>query len=95
MAEFYYIIQSDSGLLTDEHALMQWSNGYRYTMERDRDPRVGRHLGQLMRSAGLVDVQEVTYRMPIGGWATGRGLRLRIPHPEGPVVPGWACVTFG
>ncbi|EOD47288.1 Methyltransferase type 11 [Neofusicoccum parvum] len=39
MAEFYYIIQSDSGMLTDDHALMQWSNGYRYTMERDRDPR--------------------------------------------------------
>ncbi|KAL0261718.1 hypothetical protein SLS55_003148 [Diplodia seriata] len=39
MAEFYYIIQSDSGLLTDEHALMQWSNGYRHTMEQDRDPR--------------------------------------------------------
>ncbi|KAK0650642.1 Secondary metabolism regulator laeA [Lasiodiplodia hormozganensis] len=70
MAEFYYIIQSDSGRLTDEHALMQWSNGYRHTMERDRDPRIGRHLGQLMRSAGLTDVQEVTYRMPIGGWPT-------------------------
>ncbi|OMP88818.1 hypothetical protein BK809_0005539, partial [Diplodia seriata] len=82
MAEFYYIIQSDSGLLTDEHALMQWSNGYRHTMEQDRDPRAGRHLGQLMRTAGLSDVQEVTYRMPIGGWPTGKALRLRVPHAE-------------
>ncbi|KAF2145231.1 uncharacterized protein K452DRAFT_316320 [Aplosporella prunicola CBS 121167] len=68
MAEFYYIIQSDSGMLTDEHALMQWSNAYRHITERDRDPRIGRHLGQMMRTAGLADVQEVTYRMPIGGW---------------------------
>lgn len=88
MAEFYYIIQSDSGMLTDDHALMQWSNGYRYTMERDRDPRVGRHLGQLMRAAGLVDVQEVTYRMPIGGWSTGKELRLGMPDSE---RAWWAC----
>ncbi|KAF2091998.1 S-adenosyl-L-methionine-dependent methyltransferase [Saccharata proteae CBS 121410] len=70
MTEFYYIIQSDSGMLTDEHALTQWSNGYRYTMESDTDPRAGRNLGQMMRNAGLVDVQEIAYRLPIGGWST-------------------------
>lgn len=71
MVEFYYIIQSDSGLLTDDHALTHWSNGYRYSMDGDRDPRAGRNLGQLMRNAGLADIEEVTYRLPIGGWSTG------------------------
>ncbi|KAK7522516.1 S-adenosyl-L-methionine-dependent methyltransferase [Phyllosticta citriasiana] len=73
--ELYYIIQSDSGLLTDGHALMQWSNGYRYSMDSDRDPRAGRNLGQLMRNAGLEDVNEVTYRLPIGGWSTDPKMR--------------------
>ncbi|KAJ9635888.1 hypothetical protein H2201_000119 [Coniosporium apollinis] len=70
LVEYYYIIQSDSGLLTDNHALQQWGNAYRQCMEGERDPRIGRRLPELLRTAGLVDVQERSFRMPIGGWPT-------------------------
>jgi hypothetical protein len=70
-AEFYYNIQSDSGRLTEQHALYQWGHGYRATMESDRDPRVGRTLGDKLRHAGLVDMHTQTFQVPIGDWPTG------------------------
>jgi hypothetical protein len=71
LAEYYYIIQSDSGRLTDDHALQQWGQAYRGAMERDRDPRIGRSLVDKMRSAGLHDVHSRTIHVPIGDWPTG------------------------
>ena len=71
LVEYYYIIQSDSGLLTAAHSLQQWSDGYRAAIESDRDPRAGRSLGQMLRRAGFVDVEERTFRMPIGSWSSG------------------------
>jgi len=70
--EYYYIIQSDSGRLTDQHALQQWGLVYRAAMERERDPRVGRNLRGLLRDANLRDIQERTYNVPIGGWSSGK-----------------------
>lgn len=71
LVEYYYIIQSDSGQLTAEHALQQWSDGYRAAMEQDRDPRVGRHLANMLTTAGYTEVQERSYRVPLGGWPAG------------------------
>src|ERR1700712_5027166 len=70
-AEFYYNIQSDSGRLTESHALYRWGQGYRAAMERDRDPRIGRTLSDKMRQAGLSDVSSRTFHIPIGDWPTG------------------------
>lgn len=72
VVEFYYIIQSDSGMLTDEHALQRWGTAYRAAMEQERDPRIGRNIRDLLRDAGLVDVNERSYRMPIGDWPDGK-----------------------
>ncbi|KAF2395718.1 S-adenosyl-L-methionine-dependent methyltransferase [Trichodelitschia bisporula] len=70
MAEFYYNIQSDSGRLTDQHALHQWGANYRAALERDRDPRVGRSLVEKLRQAGLREVQHRMFQVPIGAWPT-------------------------
>jgi len=72
LVEYYYIIQSDSGRLTDQHALQQWGTVYRAAMERERDPRVGRNLRGLLRDANLRDIHERTYNIPIGGWSSGK-----------------------
>jgi len=72
MVEYYYNIQSDSGRLTDNHAMHRWGVTYRRTMEYiDRDPRIGRSLADKLRNAGLHDVHARTFQMPIGPWPTG------------------------
>ena len=72
MVEYYYIVQSDSGLLTDDHALQQWGQVYRGAMEQDRDPRIGRTLAEKMRAAGLHDIHSRTFHIPIGNWSDGK-----------------------
>ena len=71
LVEYYYIIQSDSGLLTSDHSLRQWSDGYKAALESVRDPRAGRNLSQMLRIAGLDRIEERTFRVPIGSWPTG------------------------
>jgi hypothetical protein len=72
MVEYYYNIQSDTGRLTDNHAMYKWGVTYRATMELiDRDPRIGRTLAEKLRNAGLHDVHSRTYQIPIGPWAGG------------------------
>ena len=71
LVEYYYIIQSDSGLLTSDHSLQRWSDGYRAALESIRDPRAGRNLRQMLRTAGFDGVEERTFRVPIGSWPTG------------------------
>ena len=70
-AEFYYNVQSDNGRLTERHELYRWGQAYRSAMDRDRDPRVGRSLGDKLIQAGFTDVHTRTYRIPIGDWSTG------------------------
>lgn len=72
MVEYHFIIQSDSGMLTDGHALQQWQSAYKWYMDQEKDPRIGRRLAQLMRDAGLDRIQEHMYRLPIGSWPTGK-----------------------
>jgi hypothetical protein len=75
VSEFYYNIQSDSGRLTETNELFRWGQVYRTLMESDRDPRVGRTLGDKLREAGFVDVQTRTFHVPIGDWPTGTCIR--------------------
>ena len=74
LVEYYYIIQSHSGLLTSNHSLQQWSDGYRAAIDGERDPRVGRNLGQMLRTAGFDSVEERTFHVPIGSWPSGASL---------------------
>ena len=78
MVEYYYNFQSDSGLLTDDHAIRKWYTYYRRAMETERDPRVGSRLQDLMRNAGLVDVQGLQCNLPIGPWSTGMAISVSL-----------------
>jgi len=71
MAEYYYNIQSDTGRLGEDHAMYKWGVTYRALMEVDRDPRIGRHLVDKLRNAGLHDIHSRSYRIPIGPWPRG------------------------
>jgi hypothetical protein len=80
VAEYYYNIQSDNGRLTEEHALHKWGAVYRGASEAlDRDPRVARTLKQLFEQAGLRDVREQVFRVPIGGWHPGEKILSSRP----------------
>jgi hypothetical protein len=80
-AEFYYNVQSDSGRLTEHHELYRWGQAYRSAMDSDRDPRVGRSLGEKLNHAGFTDVHTRTFRIPIGDWHTG--MLVCFFHPIG------------
>jgi hypothetical protein len=72
VAEYYYNIQSDNGRLTEDHALHKWGAVYRGAMVAlGRDPRVARTLKAQLEQAGLRDVTEQVFRVPIGGWHPG------------------------
>jgi len=78
MVEYYFNFQSDNGRLTDAHALSRWYGKYAEAMQQDRDPRIGIHLEQLMRQAGLRDVTVRKYNLHVGGWS--KGMKKSIPH---------------
>ncbi|KAF2850477.1 S-adenosyl-L-methionine-dependent methyltransferase [Plenodomus tracheiphilus IPT5] len=69
MAEYYPLIQSDSGRLTEQAAVRRWWSAYESSMHRlNRDPRIGRKLQQLMTEKGFRDVKVDIERLPIGAW---------------------------
>lgn len=73
VAEYYYNVQSDNGRLTENHALHKWGTLYRGAQEAlGRDPRVARNLKQQLVEAGLSNVREHLFRVPIGGWHLGK-----------------------
>lgn len=71
MMEYYFNFQSHSGLLGQDDALYEWGLKYRQATERDRNPRIGSmgSLADLMRTAGLCDVQYQNCSLPIGPWS--------------------------
>lgn len=76
-AELYYNIQSDNGRLTEEHSTYHWYQYYQSGAQQlDRDPRVGRKLTNMMRNAGLANVQQRFFRIPIGDWGTSQSSLL-------------------
>ncbi len=72
MIEYYPLVQSDSGLLTDQSAVRRWWESYEAAMQRlRRDPRIGRRLNDLLTQNGYRDVAVEVQHLPIGGWHTG------------------------
>lgn len=68
LSEWSYYIQSDSGSITENSMVYQWTRAYRHTMDQDRDPRVGAQLGRLLTNAGFSDVHSQVVNVPIGAW---------------------------
>ena len=71
LLQIYYQCQSDSGSLTDAHALRQWSNNYLRSLDGIKDPRAPTRLRDLMIAAGFVDVEFRMIQLPLCGWSTG------------------------
>jgi len=65
-------IESDDGTVTDKMALGQWgklfSEGGR-KFGRSFDVHENGIVRSALEAAGFVDIQEKTFKMPIGGWA--------------------------
>lgn len=77
MTEYYPLIQSDNGRLTEAAAVRRWWLAYESSMGRlNRDPRVGRRLQHLLSDKGFRDVKVDVERLPIGGWHTGMHIPL-------------------
>jgi len=73
LVEYHYIFQSHSGRLDETHALRRWVEAYKAVMEPyDRDTRVGTSLTAKLRDAGLRDVQQMYFEVPVGSWPTGK-----------------------
>lgn len=71
--EYYPLIQSDNGRLTDDSAVSRWWAMYVDVMERlNRDPRVGRRLQHLLIQNRFQDVRVDVEQLPIGGWHPGK-----------------------
>lgn len=80
--ELYPNTQSDNGTITDDHALRQWSLKYRRGLEDIKDLRVGTRLGQILSSAGFVNVETKMIPLPLSAWSNG-GLHTRLPKTSG------------
>lgn len=78
LVEYYPLIQSDSGRLTDQAAVRRWWQSYEASMRRlNRDPRIGRRLKDILTQDGYRDVVVEVQHLPIGGWHSGMSLLSR------------------
>ncbi|KAK0290451.1 hypothetical protein LTR91_012131 [Friedmanniomyces endolithicus] len=76
MVELELVFQSDNGRLAPRPSepLFVWSEWYRHTMEQcNKNPRIGRSLGQLLRTEGFDNVLSGSRRLEIGMWNSGPG----------------------
>ncbi|KAK0821336.1 hypothetical protein LTR91_004169 [Friedmanniomyces endolithicus] len=77
MVELELVFQSDNGRLAPNASepLHVWSQWYSHTMElSDKNPRIGRLLGQHLQTEGFDSVSFVPRRLEIGRWNSGPGL---------------------
>ncbi|KAK0851470.1 hypothetical protein LTR03_003981 [Friedmanniomyces endolithicus] len=77
MVELELVFQSDNGRLAPNASepLHVWSQWYSHTMElSDKNPRIGRLLGQHLQTEGFDSVSFVPRRLEIGRWTSGPGL---------------------
>ncbi|QSS64213.1 hypothetical protein I7I51_01278 [Histoplasma capsulatum] len=75
MAEMYFNVQSDNGTITNDHALRQWSSRYARSIEDVKDPRVAMNLGNLLTSAGFVNVETKLINIPLAAWSNDPRMR--------------------
>jgi hypothetical protein len=77
--EYYPLIQSDNGRLTDQSAISRWWQMYAGAMQQlNRDPRIGRRLQQLLVQNGFRDVSVDVEQLPIGAWHPGKTCPLLL-----------------
>lgn len=68
--EYYPLIQSHNGRLTDDSAVRRWWESYKTAMSNmDRNPRIGQQLSQLLIDNGYRDVGVDVESLQIGGWS--------------------------
>ncbi|KAK3905705.1 S-adenosyl-L-methionine-dependent methyltransferase [Staphylotrichum tortipilum] len=68
MVEISFSAQSDSGRLTDDHALRVWSQSYMQSVQPAKDPSAPQHLRDWMAQAGFVDIETNMLQLPLSGW---------------------------
>lgn len=93
MAEMYFNVQSDNGTITNDHALRQWSSRYARSIEDVKDPRVAMNLGNLLTSAGFVNVETKLINIPLAAWSNGKRVQDPFVEPifvDTPQIPGCA-----
>ena len=78
MVECYFMSQSDSGLITETHALRRWSNLYMRAMEGLKDPRMPLRMETMLKAEGLEEVEVKMIPLPLCGWPTGELGRERL-----------------
>ncbi|EMC93131.1 hypothetical protein BAUCODRAFT_36800 [Baudoinia panamericana UAMH 10762] len=72
MVELELLFQSENGRLATNSSepLIRWSEVYRDTMLRNnKDPRIGRQMGNLLNTAGFERVFTRSLRLNIGAWS--------------------------
>ena len=72
MVDCYYMCQSDSGSITDESALRQWSTKYIQSLADMKDPRAPLQLQNMCNAAGLVSVESRMIPLPLCEWSSGK-----------------------
>ncbi|KAK0943640.1 hypothetical protein LTR29_004812 [Friedmanniomyces endolithicus] len=95
MVELELVFQSDNGRLAPRPSepLFVWSEWYRHTMEQcGKNPRIGRSLGQLLRTEGFDNVLSGSRRLEIGTWNSGEhwidGMRYLTGKVDVALGPG-------
>jgi hypothetical protein len=62
-------IDCDDGTMPDDYAWLRWSLDFQAVSRlANRQSEVGPYLKDWMREVGFVDVQEVTFKLPLNGW---------------------------
>ncbi|AEO62416.1 uncharacterized protein THITE_133689 [Thermothielavioides terrestris NRRL 8126] len=62
-------IDCDDGTMPDDYAWLRWSLDFQAVSRlANRQSEIGPYLKDWMREVGFVDVQEVTFKLPLNGW---------------------------
>ncbi|KAH8681386.1 S-adenosyl-L-methionine-dependent methyltransferase [Xylariales sp. PMI_506] len=69
LVEVSLLPQSSNGSLNDDSALRKWWTRYSRAMRRLKEPQIGRRLGDMLRSAGFVEVEAQSFDLRMCGWS--------------------------
>ncbi|KAH8151167.1 uncharacterized protein LAJ45_04869 [Morchella importuna] len=70
------MVQSDNGMIDDNHILRQVSKNYFSSIEDTKDPRAPLKLDSMMREAGLVELGSRMVQLHLNGWSNVERDRL-------------------
>ncbi|RPB09669.1 S-adenosyl-L-methionine-dependent methyltransferase [Morchella conica CCBAS932] len=76
LVEIYPMVQSDNGMIDDNHILRQVSKNYFSSIEDTKDPRAPLKLDSMMREAGLVELGSRMVQLHLNGWSNVERDRL-------------------